>query len=127
MNEKKIEYEKNSYIKIYDLYDNKRQFELCDENNNTLGKAEIKYIDNLTEVLEKDIVYLVWIGIDKKFKGKGMGTEFLNHITQYCLIKGYRYLHTDTALNNKKAQKFYIRNGFVDKGLTRSYLTTRSS
>lgn len=53
---------------------------------------------------------------------EGLGTEFLNHIIHYCLTKGYRYLHTDTAINNKIAQNFYIRNGFIDKGITRSYI-----
>lgn len=71
---------------------------------------------------QKDTIYLVWIGIDKNIKGKGLGTEFLNHIIDYCLTKGYRYLHTDTALNNITAQKFYIRNGFIDNGITRSYI-----
>lgn len=126
MKEKKLEYPNNSYIKVSELDDNRQNLILYDRDNNALGSAEIKYIDNLTESAEKDIIYLVWIGIDKKVKGKGMGTEFLNHIIQYCLAKGYRYLHADTALNNKTAQKFYIRNGFIDNGITRSYLTRRS-
>ena len=122
MKEKKLEYPNNSYIRVSELDDNRQKIILYDENNDALGSAEIKYIDNLTGSIEKDIIYLVWIGIDKKIKGKGLGTEFLNHIIQYCLKKGYRYLHTDTALNNKTAQKFYIRNGFIDSGITRSYL-----
>ncbi|WP_352419069.1 GNAT family N-acetyltransferase [Proteiniborus sp.] len=127
MKEKKLEYPNNSYIRVSELDDNRQKFILYDENNDALGSAEIKYIDNLTGSIEKDIIYLVWIGIDKKIKGKGLGTEFLNHIIQYCLKKGYRYLHTDTALNNKTAQKFYIRNGFIDSGITRSYLKKRNS
>ncbi|SKC81927.1 GNAT family N-acetyltransferase [Maledivibacter halophilus] len=127
MKEKKLEYQNNRDIRVSELEDNKQKFILYDEDNKALGSAEIKYIDNLTGSSEKDIIYLVWIDIDKKVKGKGLGTEFLNHIIQYCLKKGYRYLHTDTALNNKIAQKFYIRNGFIDNGITRSYLTKTSS
>ena len=120
--EKKLEYPNNSYIKVSELDDNRQKFILYDENNNALGSAEIKYIDNLTGAGEKNIIYLVWIGIHKEVKGKGIGTEFLNHIIQYCLTKGYRYMHTDTALRNKVAQRFYLRNGFKDGGITRSYL-----
>lgn len=127
MKEKKLEYPNNSDIRVSELKDNRQKFILYDRDNKVLGSAEIKYIDNLTGSSEKDIIYLVWIGIDKKVKGKGLGTEFLNHIIQYCLKKGYRYLHTDTALNNKTAQKFYIRNGFIDNGITRSYLMKRKS
>lgn len=127
MKEKNLEYPNNSDIRVSELKDNRQKFILYDRDNKVLGSAEIKYIDNLTGSSEKDIIYLVWIGIDKKVKGKGLGTEFLNHIIQYCMKKGYRYLHTDTALNNKTAQKFYIRNRFIDNGITRSYLTKRNS
>lgn len=127
MKEKELEYPNNSQIGIDEIYDNKQRFILYGENNNTLGSAEIRYIDNLTGLRENNIIYLVWIGIDKNIKGKGLGTEFLNHIIHYCVAKGYRYLHTDTALNNITAQKFYIRNGFVNNGITRSYSIKSSS
>jgi len=122
MKEKELEYLNNSHIEVGEIEDNKQKFILYDENKNLIGNAEIKYIDSLTGVREKDTIYLVWIGIHKDIKGKGLGTEFLNHIIHYCLTKGYRYLHTDTAINNKIAQNFYIRNGFIDKGITRSYI-----
>ncbi|NLP31375.1 MAG: GNAT family N-acetyltransferase [Clostridiales bacterium] len=121
MKKKRLELSNYNRIDISQLYDNRQKFILYDTDNNVLGSAEIKYIGNLTDSAE-DIIYLVWIGIDKRVKGRGMGTQFLNHIIQYCLTKGYRYLHTDTALENINAQKFYIRNGFIDKGVTRSYL-----
>lgn len=122
MKQKQLEYPNNSYIVVDELHNNKQKIIFNDENNKVLGNAEIKYIDNLTGLEQKDTIYLVWIGIDKNIKGKGLGTEFLNHIIDYCLTKGYRYLHTDTALNNITAQKFYIRNGFIDNGITRSYI-----
>lgn len=123
ISKKKFEYHNNSYIKVSDLNDNRQKIVLYDEINEVIGNAEIKYIDKLTGNKEKDIVYLVWIGIDKKVRGQGFGTEFLNHIIEFCKGKGYRYLHTDTAINNETAQKFYIKNGFIDMGVTRSYMT----
>jgi ribosomal protein S18 acetylase RimI-like enzyme len=122
MKEKKLEYADNSYLRAAELDDNRQKLILYDENKNPIGNAEIKYIDNLTGFSTKDIIYLVWIGINNSIKGKGRGTEFLNHVIHHCLIKGYRYMHTDTAINNKIAQKFYIRNGFIDNGITRSYI-----
>lgn len=122
MKEKKLEYPNNSHMEATELDDNRQKLILYDENKNPIGNAEIKYIDNLTGFSKKDIIYLVWIGINNNIKGKGIGTEFLNHIIHHCLTKGYRYLHTDTAINNKIAQKFYIRNGFIYNGITRSYV-----
>ncbi|GFN37000.1 GNAT family N-acetyltransferase [Tepidimicrobium xylanilyticum] len=123
MSKKKIQQLDNSRVKVSDIDDNRQKFVLYDENNIALGSAEIRYIDKLTGNKERNTIYLVWIGIDKKVKGKGLGTEFLNHIIDFCKGKGYRYLHTDTAINNETAQRFYIRNGFVNKGVTRSYFT----
>lgn len=122
MKAKKLKYQNNSHIVATELDDNRHKFILYDENNNPIGNAVIKVIDTLTGVSEKDIIYLVWIGINNNIKGKGLGTEFLNHIIHFYLAKGYRFMHTDTAINNKVAQKFYIRNGFIDNGTTRSYL-----
>lgn len=126
MKEKKLEYPNNNHIKIYRLNDDGQMFKLYDERNNEIGSARIRYIDNITGQGEKDIIYLVWIGINNNTRGKGIGTEFLNHIISYSLDEGYRYLHTDTALNNDIAQKFYIRNGFTDNGITKSYQIKRN-
>ena len=125
MKEKKLDYLNRNHMEVAEIDDNRQKLILYDEYNNPMGNAVIKCIDNLTGFSEKNIIYLVWIGIDKSIIGKGLGTEFLNHIVHYCLAKGYRYLHTDTAINNKRAQKFYIRNGFTDNGITRSYIIKR--
>ncbi|NLA84268.1 MAG: GNAT family N-acetyltransferase [Clostridiales bacterium] len=122
MKGKSLKYPDNTGISLSDLEDNRQKFLLIDQDNKAIGSAVIVYIDNLTGLCEKDIIYLAWIGIDKEVKGKGLGTEFLNHIISYCLKKGYRYLHTDTAINNKTAQRFYERNGFINSGITRSYI-----
>lgn len=127
MKERKFEYPDNNHIKIFRLDSNRQRFKLYDEKDNELGSAEIKYIDNVTGLSERDIIYLVWIGVNNKAIGKGIGTNFLKHIIRYCLDKGYRYLHTDTALNNTRAQRFYIRNGFIDNGKTKSYQIERDS
>jgi RimJ/RimL family protein N-acetyltransferase len=38
------------------------------------------------------------------------------------LRKQYRYLHTDTANGNIRAQQFYEKLGFQQQGFTRSYV-----
>lgn len=51
MDQRQLESPNDSYIEVYDLYDNRQKMELYDKNNHILGDAEIKYIDHLTERL----------------------------------------------------------------------------
>lgn len=127
MKERRIESPPNTYIKVERLDDSQQIFTLFDRDNNKLGNAQIKYIDRLIGSEQRDTVYLVWIGIDSKSRGQGLGTEFLDHICDYFLSKGYRYLHTDTAIDNRPAQSFYLKNQFVDCGITRSYIKKAKS
>lgn len=121
MNERVYINQNNIKLAIHEQVDNRQRFELTD-GTEILGTAEIKYLNGYTGIVNDDKVYLVWIGINEKVqKGIGIGTSFIEQIMNYCLSKGYKYMHTDTALNNTRAQKFYEKNGFLNKGITRSY------
>lgn len=119
MLEKKIN--KNIEIDVLDEANNKQMIEVH-EGGNRIGSAEVKFIDHLTGMKQDKILYLAWIGIEENLKGKGIGSKFLNQIINYYIKRGYTEIHTDTALNNIVAQEFYERNGFINKGLTRSYM-----
>ncbi|NJJ42454.1 GNAT family N-acetyltransferase [Paenibacillus apii] len=86
-----------------------------------IGTAQVTFFDTLTDDESKDGAYLFWIGVDDKFKGLGLGTKFITKICQHLNNNNIRYLHTDTMLSNITAQRFYIRNNFIDKGITRDY------
>ena len=55
------------------------------------------------------------LGVDRKFSGKGVGTELLKFIAQALLVpsnlSACRYLTVD-AYNNASVLKFYEANGF---------------
>ena len=55
------------------------------------------------------------LGVDKKFSGKGIGTELIKIIKQWMLlpsnIPACRYLTVD-AYNSERTLKFYEANGF---------------
>jgi len=111
----------NYSLEIYAQVNGLQRIDLMD-GEEMLGSAELKYLNDYTGIDCDEKVYLVWIGIRRAKKGIGIGTNFIDQIINYCLSKGYRYMHTDTALNNIDAQKFYERNGFINRGITRSYL-----
>lgn len=89
-----------------------------------LGTAQVSYLDRLTGGHTCDTAYLTWIGVAEQHRRQGIGAELLTHLVQFLLRKQYRYLHTDTASVNVRAQRFYEKLGFRNAGYTRSYIQT---
>lgn len=89
-----------------------------------VGTAKVRYLDALTGGYTRDVAYLTWIGVAERHRSQGIGTEFLTLVAQFLLSRGYRYLHTDTAGSNVRAQQFYKKLGFQGEGYTRSYVRT---
>ena len=69
-----------------------------------VATAQIRYLDTLTDGHTRDTAYLTWIGVVEQHRGQGIGAEFLTRLAQFLLSKQYRYLHTDTAGHNVRAQ-----------------------
>lgn len=87
-----------------------------------VGTAQVRYLDTLTDGYTRDTAYLTWIGVAEQHQSRGLGTEFLKLLVQSLWSRGYRYLHTDTASGNVRAQQFYRKLGFQQEGYTRSYV-----
>lgn len=120
LNMKKNEIKSNISISVYKENYKKEKIELiC--NGENVGGAEVKFIDNYTGIPSNKIIYLVWIYVIDKVKGKGIGSQFMALIQNYYISKGYKTIHTDTGIDNVIAQRYYERNGFTSEGLTRSY------
>ncbi len=85
-------------------------------NEEVIGQCIINYIKTSQRA------FMRWIGIKKEYRERGYGSRYLNCLLHYLSKEGYRYLETDTASNNIVAQNFYNRNGFVNKGIMRSYI-----
>ena len=84
------------------------------ENDHFIGECEIHYVDD-------ENAYLRWIYIDNNIQHKGFGSKCMDKLQSYLFNKGIIRLHTDTANNNLIAQKYYEKNGFINKGITKSY------
>ena len=92
-----------------------------------VGTAQVRYLDTLTDGYTRDTVYLTWIGVAEQHRSQGIGTEFLKLLVRSLLGRQYRYLHTDTAGDNVRAQQLYKKLGFQREGYTRSYVRTQGS
>lgn len=84
-------------------------------DNAVIGGCEVHFLE------QKNIAYLRWIFINEDLCGKGLGTRCMDALKSALFIEGITHFDTDTALTNKVAQRFYVKNGFTDSGLTRSY------
>ena len=69
-----------------------------------------------------NIAYLRWIYVDDKVQHQGIGSKVMNSLFDHLYQCGIRRFDTDTALNNTAAQHYYEKMGFINKGITRSYL-----
>lgn len=83
--------------------------------NEKIGKSVILYLDNIKTV------YMNGIWIDSGYSNKGLGSKFIKLICNGLRENGYKKLDLDTAKNNLGAQRFYEKNTFVNKGITRSF------
>ena len=64
-----------------------------------------------------EIVYMMWIGIDKEFRRQGWGSKAVNFLLAALHSEGYKQLHLDTARTNEAAQQFCEHYGFEKRGI----------
>lgn len=80
-----------------------------------VGGGEVHFLERA------DIAYLRWIFVDERLRGKGVGTKCISALMNDLYQNGVRKFDTDTAVTNTVAQRFYEKNGFAGRGITRSY------
>lgn len=59
--------------------------------------------------------FLDEIYIDTAYRGKGIGTEIMNHIITYLKKMKFKGMHLLVYNYNKPAYEFYCKNGFVEQ------------
>ena len=66
----------------------------------------------LTYLSESRIAYLRGIGLAQIHQNQGYGSEALQLISRLLIEKKIKELHLDTVDMNKRAQHYYLKNGF---------------
>ena len=73
---------------------------------------------------EEKYIELASIGVKPDSKSKGIGSLLISFLKQETDFEKYKYISLETdANNNKVANKFYLKNGFI---LARTYKTKES-
>jgi ribosomal protein S18 acetylase RimI-like enzyme len=101
-------------------------FEICLAAE-VVGTARLRILDTLTGGCTRDTAYLTWIGVAERHRNQGVGTRFMKQLAQLLSSRQLRYLHTDTASGNLRAQRFFEKLGFRKEGYTRSYIRVQGS
>ncbi|MBU0981282.1 GNAT family N-acetyltransferase [Patescibacteria group bacterium] len=59
--------------------------------------------------------YIIWMGVDPKHSGKGIGSKLLKKITKLFKKDGVKIIMVDTSIENKQALSFFKKNGFEEE------------
>lgn len=78
-----------------------------------IGGCEVHYL--------KSTAYLRWIYVNDAVQNQGVGTKCMNALKKWLREQDITRLDTDTALDNRRAQRYYEKNGFAREGITRSF------
>ncbi|WP_077197872.1 GNAT family N-acetyltransferase [Thermosipho affectus] len=68
-------------------------------------------INNIINLKGLKGIYIQNISVDKKSRGKGIGTKLLEYFIKETEKKGYRGIYLDVEKNNR-AKNLYLRKGF---------------
>lgn len=62
-----------------------------------------------------------WIGLIPELRGRSLGTDMLNQMIEWTRANGGRKIYVDTGVDEKKAIKFYERNGFSREAILKDW------
>ena len=117
-------YPNNGYLMDKDYITNAERIFVALLNNKVVGYASINTLnyepdegDDIWINIEKENILIKQIAISKKFQGLKIGTCLLNKVKEYAKSKDIRNIYLYALGDNKKAHKFYKRNGFKLSGI----------
>ena len=116
-------YPNNGYLMDEDYITNADFIFIVLLNNKVIGYASINTFDyepdegdDIWIKIEKNNIQIKQIAISKEFQGLKIGTLLLDKAKAYAKSKGINNIYLYTLGDNKKAHKFYERNGFKKSG-----------
>ncbi|MBN8200103.1 GNAT family N-acetyltransferase [Bacillus sp. NTK034] len=56
------------------------------------------------------------LAVDPEIRGEGIASKLINYAEEHAVSKGIPYMRTDTYSLNKKAQRLFEKNGYVNAG-----------
>lgn len=93
-------------VKVKDFYinyinDNKKYFEVCEDNNKIVGYIYSIFNDNNAKI---DALF-----VDEEYRNNGLATNLLEHFIKYCRNNNIKYITINVLENNVNAKKLYSK------------------
>ena len=79
-----------------------------------MGMIEMSLRNIVDGCSSSPVAYIEGLYLIEKYQGQGFGKEMLAFIKNWAKEKGCTELAVDTELENERAQKFYLREGFEE-------------
>lgn len=101
-----------------------------DANRQTAGRLHLKVLREKNELIGFTAYYMLrlgigkvlFVGVDKKFRGKRYGEKLLMYAVQELKKMGAQVVQLTTRLENYPAQQLYRRVGFDEIGRDDTYV-----
>lgn len=105
---------------LEELINNEEIF-VAKENNNIVGYVIIKIMEkNNRKMRYRKILEISNLGVEEKYRNKGIGTELLNFIKNKSIENNCTDLYLTVNEENKNAIKLYEKFGFRIKNIAYS-------
>lgn len=97
---------------VIDFYTGDPEFCLvATMNNEIIGFILATIIDKRQS--HRRYGYLVWLGIDDRYRGRGVGTKLFQEFRALMLREGVQMLLVDIEADNREAMDFFNHRGFA--------------
>ena len=71
-------------------------------------------------------IEIYFIGVEKKFRGKGLGKNLLKNVISFSKDYGASTIVLEVDVNNKPAKNTYLSLNFKECGVRKNYYSIRS-
>ena len=109
-----MEKEKNLADQFYqEIINNNRITFICKINGEFVGEASLVFDMNDSDYTIKDQrIYVSRFLVKEGYRSQGIGTIMMDYIIKYAENLGYKEMSVGVDLDNYRAIRFYVKNGF---------------
>jgi ribosomal protein S18 acetylase RimI-like enzyme len=92
--------------------DRLRQLALTDPGSVLVAHAEDQLAGFAINNLDDDTIWLSWFGVDKSFRGRGVGGELLQALERRTVLFGAHKIWCDSRTENVESKMALVKHGF---------------
>lgn len=81
-----------------------------------VGNKVVGYITFDNKLWSRDTIFVDELAVDRGYRNKGIGKQLLDRVKDKAKKERVRRIFLDTEKTNRKAIKFYLKNGFKKSG-----------